>query len=74
MHALLMREDLKDVICWMHHGRAFKIVNPRDFELRVIPTYFEHSKISSFVRQAQGWGFRSECFHSPALLALNELR
>ena len=55
-----MRDDLRNVIRWMPHGRSFKIVNPREFELRVIPTYFEHSKISSFVRQAQGWGFRSE--------------
>ena len=26
--------------------------------MNVIPTYFEHAKFSSFIRQANGWGFR----------------
>ena len=34
------------------------MLKPRDFENRVIPKYFEHSKYSSFIRQANGWGFR----------------
>lgn len=34
------------------------MLKPREFEVRVIPTYFEHTKFSSFVRQANGWGFR----------------
>lgn len=33
-------------------------MKPREFEVRVIPKYFEHTKFSSFVRQANGWGFR----------------
>jgi hypothetical protein len=34
------------------------VLKPREFEIRVIPTYFEHAKFSSFIRQANGWGFR----------------
>ena len=58
MHAILSRSDLSDIVAWMPHGRAWRVLKPREFELRVIPTYFEHSKFSSFIRQANGWGFR----------------
>lgn len=58
MHAILSREDLADVVTWMPHGRSWKVLKPREFEIRVIPAYFEHSKFSSFIRQANGWGFR----------------
>lgn len=58
MHAILSRLDLADVVCWMPHGRSWKVLKPREFEIRVIPTYFEHAKFSSFIRQANGWGFR----------------
>lgn len=58
MHAILSRSDLADVVCWMPHGRSWKVLKPREFEIRVIPTYFEHAKFSSFIRQANGWGFR----------------
>jgi len=27
-------------------------------QVRVVPKYFEHAKFSSFIRQANGWGFR----------------
>mmetsp|Transcript_57269 Transcript_57269/g.170774 ORF Transcript_57269/g.170774 Transcript_57269/m.170774 type:complete len:601 (-) Transcript_57269:235-2037(-) len=58
MHAILSRPELFDVIAWAPHGRAFRVLRPRQFEVRVIPTFFDHSKFSSFVRQANGWGFR----------------
>lgn len=58
MHAILSRSDLTEIVCWMPHGRAWKVLKPREFEVRVIPTYFEHAKFSSFIRQANGWGFR----------------
>jgi hypothetical protein len=58
MHSILSREDLSDVVAWMPHGRSWRVLKPREFEIRVIPTYFEHSKFSSFIRQANGWGFR----------------
>jgi hypothetical protein len=58
MHAILSRADLADVVAWMPHGRSWRVLKPREFETRVIPTYFEHAKFSSFIRQANGWGFR----------------
>jgi len=58
MHSILSRPELADIVCWMPHGRSWRVLKPREFEVRVIPTYFEHSKFSSFIRQANGWGFR----------------
>lgn len=58
MYAILSRKDLADIITWMPHGRSWKVLKPREFEVKVIPTYFEHAKFSSFIRQANGWGFR----------------
>jgi HSF-type DNA-binding len=58
LHAILSRSDFTEIVCWLPHGRAWKVLKPREFEVRVIPTYFEHAKFSSFIRQANGWGFR----------------
>lgn len=58
MHAILSRPDLAEVVAWMPHGRSWRVLKPREFESRIIPMYFEHSKFSSFIRQANGWGFR----------------
>jgi HSF-type DNA-binding len=58
MHSILSRPDLADLVAWMPHGRSWRVLKPREFEISVIPTYFEHAKFSSFIRQANGWGFR----------------
>lgn len=58
MHAILSRADLQDIIAWMPHGRSWQVLKPREFEVSVVPTFFSHSKYSSFVRQANGWGFK----------------
>lgn len=58
MHAILCDPALKDVIAWQPHGRSWRIINPRELEIRVLPKYFEHNKFSSFIRQTNGWGFR----------------
>ena len=57
LHAILNREELAGVISWMPHGRSWRVWKPREFEVRVIPLYFNHNKYSSFIRQAEEWGF-----------------
>lgn len=58
MHAILSRAELKGIVTWLPHGRSWRVLKPREFEIKVLPRYFEHGKFSSFVRQANGWGFR----------------
>lgn len=51
LHAILARRDLSHIITWLPHGRAWTVLRPREFEADIIPQYFGHSKLSSFVRQ-----------------------
>lgn len=43
MHSILSRQDLAHIVCWNDHGRAWRVLKPREFEVKVIPTYFEVS-------------------------------
>ena len=54
MHAILSRPDFRDVVAWLPHGRSWRVLKPREFEIKIIPLFFEHAKFSSFVRQANG--------------------
>ena len=55
---VLASPDLNDIVAWDSHGRSFRMLKPKQFELHILPRFFEHSKFSSFIRQANGWGFR----------------
>jgi hypothetical protein len=60
LHKLLDDAEMNgfaDIICWRIHGRAFVIHNSKEFCLRVIPLYFNQSKITSFLRQLNLYGF-----------------
>lgn len=59
LHSILRRPDLQDIVGWTPDGKSWRIVRPREFEIKVLPNYFNHSKYSSFLRQAHAWGFRS---------------
>lgn len=50
-------EGLMDVACFCVHGRAFAIHKPRRFVAEVMPHFFKQSKISSFQRQLNLYGF-----------------
>lgn len=52
LYAILARPELEDVVAWLPHGRAWRVLKPREFETKVIPRFFEHAKFSSFIRQA----------------------
>lgn len=58
MHAILARPEFSDIVAWLPHGRSWRIRKMREFENSVIPMFFEHTKLTSFIRQANGWGFR----------------
>ena len=56
LHYILSSEAYPDAV-WLSHGRAFRIVNPKRFEERVIPVFFRSAKLASFMRQLNGWAF-----------------
>jgi hypothetical protein len=57
LHHILSQQENKDLICWMHHGRSFQVVDPVKFQQLIIPSYFGCSDYGSFVRQLEEYGF-----------------
>lgn len=61
LHVMLSKveaEGLTDIVSWQPHGRCFVIHKPREFVDRVMPEYFRQSKLTSFQRQLNLYGFR----------------
>lgn len=47
-----------DTVSWCSHGRAFKVRKPKVFTNEVMGIYFKQSKLTSFQRQLNLYGFR----------------
>jgi hypothetical protein len=58
LYAILAQKEFTDIICWMPHGRAWKVLKPNLFESLVMPLYFEYSNYHSFNRLVNAWSFR----------------
>ncbi len=50
--------EFAQAVAWLPHGRAFMIHNKVKFMKEVAPLFFNQTKIRSFYRQLQMWGFR----------------
>lgn len=46
------------VIRWINNGTAFKVFDTKAFEESLLPLYYRHSKITSFQRQLNLYGFK----------------
>ena len=57
LHSILSNPAYASAISWLPHGRSWRINNYREFEQYIIPRHFRHRKISSFMRQVNGWSF-----------------
>lgn len=55
---ILNNSSLKDVICWSGDGDRFDILNSKQLQDEVIPRYFKHKNMKSFVRQLNLHGFK----------------
>lgn len=60
LHSILdqvERDGLANVISWQAHGRCFVIHQPKQFVDIVMPKYFRQTKLTSFQRQLNLYGF-----------------
>jgi len=60
LHSILdqvERDGLASVISWQPHGRCFVIHQPKQFVDTVMPKYFRQTKLTSFQRQLNLYGF-----------------
>mmetsp|Transcript_5597 Transcript_5597/g.8246 ORF Transcript_5597/g.8246 Transcript_5597/m.8246 type:complete len:379 (-) Transcript_5597:122-1258(-) len=58
LNALLDDPEMTHIIAWMPHGRAWRILNPKQFVKEVLTKYFDYCNYNSFVRLINAWGFR----------------
>ena len=58
LHEIVSNPDYQHIICWLPHGRSWKILNKRLLERVICPKHFSHCKFESFNRQVNGWGFK----------------
>ena len=65
LHRLLADDTISDIVSWLPHGKSWIIHKQQEFEDEVLPRYFGDTKMSTFVRQVTGWGFRRITFRGP---------
>lgn len=58
LHAILSNSGLSSIICWAKDGDRFNILDPERLQDEVIPQYFKHRNLKSFVRQLNLHGFK----------------
>ncbi|XP_053129826.1 heat shock factor protein 3-like isoform X2 [Hemicordylus capensis] len=56
--ALVEDSGSDEVICWSQNGQNFCILNEQRFAKELLPKYFKHNNLSSFIRQLNIYGFR----------------
>jgi len=58
LHSILNNPGLNSIICWSKDGDSFNILDSERLQDEIIPQYFKHRNLKSFVRQLNLHGFK----------------
>jgi len=59
-YKILEDDKYTDIISWNDEGTAIVIKNPTDFAQTILPTYFKHNNLNSFIRQLNMYDFHKK--------------
>jgi hypothetical protein len=59
-YELLEEQKHSDIVCWSDDGNFLVIKDIQKFSQKVLPVYFKHNKMNSFVRQLNMYNFRKK--------------
>ncbi|XP_013864950.1 heat shock factor protein 2 [Austrofundulus limnaeus] len=55
---LVEDEDTNEFICWSQEGNSFLVLDEQHFAKEILPKFFKHNNMASFIRQLNMYGFR----------------
>ncbi|KAG7282573.1 hypothetical protein CRUP_018692 [Coryphaenoides rupestris] len=55
---LVEDEDTNELICWSQEGNSFLVLDEQRFAKEILPKFFKHNNMASFIRQLNMYGFR----------------
>lgn len=58
LYSILSNQDIKHIVSWNEKGDQFQIYSSAKFQNEVIPMYFKHKNLKSFIRQLNLHGFK----------------
>jgi len=70
LHEILSSPKYQDLIAWLPHGRAWRVLKPKVFEEKIIPKFFRSSKYASFMRQVGFVSFAYARIQNPFCLCI----
>ncbi|XP_062292772.1 heat shock factor protein 2 [Scomber scombrus] len=50
--------DTNECICWSQEGNSFLVLDEQRFAKEILPKFFKHNNMASFIRQLNMYGFR----------------
>lgn len=57
-YELVSDPKINDIIRWKETGDSFVIAEPSTFVDEILPSYFKHNNLNSFIRQLNTYGFK----------------